>query len=108
MLTCIPTGKSYVGQTNNLTARLQAHSRAPTAAMRTTTAKHRPFWQYFTCTIKGHANNNFNANAIEKRVILAEGTMWPAGYNKFAGNTAYSKAVYWMAKKAGTYRRACH
>ncbi len=72
--------------------------------MRSTVRAYRPFHQHFHVTVMGHANTNRNADAIEKRVTIAEGTLWPGGYNKYAGNTAYSKAVYWIAKKAGTYR----
>jgi predicted GIY-YIG superfamily endonuclease len=105
MLTCVPTGKSYVGQTKNLVARLRRHSAAPSITMAKHTASYRPFTTFFTVQVMAHANAKRTADAAEKRVTLAQGTLWPGGYNRLAGNPASSKQVYWITKLSGKFRR---
>lgn len=84
-LTCIPSGKSYIGLTKDIDERVAHHKRLSSRcpAIRNAVQKHG--WDNFTTTILKAGLSLDEANEMEVLMIESHGTLAPAGYNLQTG-----------------------
>ncbi len=90
-----PSGKSYIGQTNNLSRRLSEHKSKRSACIALKHAIQKYGIDNFTVTILMEGLSIDEANKQEELSILSENTLSPIGYNLKSGglNNTHSECT---------------
>lgn len=88
-----PSGKSYIGQTNNLSRRNNGHNSitSPCRALRNAIIKYG--WNNFTHEILAENLTIEEANKLESHFILEHNTLAPLGYNLTTGGNNKKSSV---------------
>lgn len=98
-----PSGKSYIGQTNNLHARTIAHRRAVGRTVFSSAISKYGFENFTKEILKDNLALN-EANYWEEKLIKEHNTLVPYGYNIAFGGDNYEKSSY-LRKKIGDSQR---
>lgn len=85
-----PSGKSYIGVTNNLPRRNLAHQAPNSNSSFFYRAINKYGWDNFTHEVLETVNCREQANGLEIKYILEHNTLAPAGYNLTTGGQSYS------------------
>ncbi|RWZ87202.1 MAG: hypothetical protein EO766_11770 [Hydrotalea sp. AMD] len=80
-----PSGKSYIGQTNNLIKRQQAHININSKCSAIRNAIQKYGWENFTVEILVENISLDEANILEENLIKEHNTLYPNGYNLRTG-----------------------
>lgn len=80
-----PSGKSYIGQTNNLKQRIQIHKRSSSKCIAFKNAIQKYGWDSFILEILQENLSVEEANKYEELFISEHNTLYPNGYNLYPG-----------------------
>lgn len=85
--TCTTSGKSYIGQTKNLSKRTEEHKRPSSSCLALRNAIRQHGWESFTTEVLCENLTLDQANTLEEQLIISHQTLYPCGYNlKHGGN----------------------
>ena len=98
-LTCLPTGKSYIGMTKNRARRLVEHTNN-SSGKKLRAAIELYGIEEFTYTIVCECASRDEAKKRERYEIKQQGTVWPDGYNLIGGGRGTLAAAASAASKA--------
>ena len=105
-ITCIPTGKRYVGSTKDPLQRCKQHASKPPERMRHDVHLYQPFTDFFSVTVLAHLHDKRDAERLKKLHISAYDTKNPAvGYNVLTGRPTQDRQ-YWAIIRAYQRKRA--
>jgi group I intron endonuclease len=102
--TCSINGKSYIGQTINLTRREWFH-RNTKCCIAFANAIHKHGWDNFSTIILHECDSYELANQLEVQAILDHNTMTPQGYNLRTGGQCGAPSDETRAKMSASGRR---
>jgi group I intron endonuclease len=93
-----PSGKSYIGQTNNYKRRCNAHKHKSSQCLAFAKAINKHTWDAFTHEILHENLTIEQANELEAKLIAEHNTLAPNGYNLRSGGLNSTHSVEARAK----------
>jgi group I intron endonuclease len=107
---CTITGKSYIGQTNNLHRRTCEHKRPSSGCPIFGRAVQKHGWNNFTTEILASDLTLHQANLLEEHFISLHNTLSPSGYNLTTGgyNKSPSAETRLKTSKSGKGKKKPH
>ena len=96
---CRDTDRVYIGQTVNMTARINQHKTRPNRRMKADVDKYAPFEEHFVVQALLQTDDAGTANALERHEIRVNEATGPLGYNVFQGAPKYNN-MFWAMMQA--------
>lgn len=104
-ITCILTGRTYVGISVDPVKRYQQHAHQPPQHMRQDVQQHTPLVQHFELNLL-HTYASRTAAEVEEQRLIAAGTLTgPAGYNKLPA-APHRSPQFWAMHTRGKAKTA--
>jgi hypothetical protein len=105
LLTCVDTGRVYVGCTKNLARRYRQHARSPPPRMREDAAALTPWEEHFVMTVlESGLSTAVLAKRREAWHIASRRARGAGGYNEAPGST--TRGFWWRLRRGALARGA--
>ena len=104
-ITCLPTGRRYVGYTEDLQKRIAKHQAQPMPRMVAAVQTYQPWHAHFSVDILQQVHSEAVAQYTEATYIQNWKLTGPQGYNTVAGSMAYCNRLKYLVNSGKLKRR---